>query len=261
MTLPELFLAILVLFFVLFLLTVMFSLNRHVVRTITRNLYGPRGPRGANSQVTGPTGSQGSEASPSGSSPSAPTGPPGGGGQGPTGAQGITGASGTGFTGPAGGGIGTGPTGSFFGPSIFVVTGTLSSTQIKNLPTTPVQILPGVPNQIIQFWRGMMYYKFGTTPYVVSDSDPYLLVSWTTDPLISSYSAAAFGPDVGGLLNAVTQNAVVSLQVSYAPEGGFSIDAVGKSLYFTLLQDHPDDTITGGDGTLDYNISYSYYTP
>lgn len=221
-----------------------------------RTIRGATGSTGQMSIIIGATGMDGSTGG-----VILFTGPTGEGGN-STGPTGIIGPANNSNTGPTGGVVtsNTGPTGSAF---MLTAQGTLTSAQIKSLSSTGfIQVISGLPNQIIVFWAGIMYYRFGTTPYAIApDESNWIGLSYSPDSNVATSTYAAFGPDIAPFLTA-SQNSVGNLQAGQTPQGSVNVDALGQNLYFMTLNGFPPGAdITAGDGTIEYVINYSYWTP
>lgn len=243
---------------IVLLLIFFFILFFPVRRVIAVKFTGATGPTGLQGLGIGPTGSMGA----TGMSLFL-TGPTGSGSlvnlTGSTGIQGPTGvAAQTGPTGAGGGSMGpTGP--AFGGPPLLVVQGTLTSAQIMSLPTTAIQVINGQAGKIVQYWNSLVYFRFGTTPYVVGPGQPQLTLGWSPVVATAQTLYAAIVPLY--VLITGSANATGCPLSGQSPETNpaTNVDAVGQNLYFVM--NNGPATITSGDGTLEYIIYYNYISP
>lgn len=131
---------------------------------------------------------------------------------------------------------------------ILVATVALTSAQILNLNTAPVELVAGVSGKTIVPVTITLRFNFVTTPYATSGGSLQIGVA-------SNLAVLANGP--------VTSDAILTQSVSsFFSSGGLSVANVGAAVPVTVTDGQAcvlsDDTgdPTGGNGTLTVTMTY-----
>jgi len=144
----------------------------------------------------------------------------------------------------------------------------LTAAQILDLGTTPVQIVPGSPGQLIVVYNMYLRLFAGTTPFNPSDTDVFGFYVGS----LASANEASFGDDSGvscvGFADQTTDQSLWFEAWLGNGNASYTANVIGSGLSLVRGNNNSFPTLwpsggnwAEGNGTMLALVEYSYVTP
>lgn len=130
----------------------------------------------------------------------------------------------------------------------------LSASDLENLSTTPILIVPGIAGVYLSISSVIVNYLFGTTPYVFDPSTYFAIcIGGNTAPFLSN--ASLIQENLFSGTNNVLIDAAFGASLSVGPPVD-PADLNGVGIYVSSYAG-PDPS--SGDGTIKFTVTYFEY--